>query len=121
MWREVYVILLVLATAQLPQFVWTSGWHLWAYRHDTEARKKHMESIRQSLPRAIGTGIVVVVLIVLMLIDSSTTNRIEADRQQKLVDAVTAQTEAVNAQTKALLAFLERMSPQITDNTSIAR
>jgi hypothetical protein len=60
-----------------------------------------------SLPRAISTGIVVVVLIALLLIGSSTTNRIDADRQQKLVDAVTAQTEAVNAQTKALLAFLE--------------
>jgi hypothetical protein len=69
----------------------------------------------------VGFYSLLVVLVVLLLMNSSTTNRIEADRHQKLVNAVTAQTEAVNAQTKALLAFLERVSPQITDNTSIAR
>ena len=116
--QEILIIVLVVAISELPSFVWNGLWSLWVYRKKPMERRTWMNSIQPRLPRTIGSAVVVVILIIFLLVDSATTNRIEESRQQRLIDAVAKQTEAVTAQTKAILDFLERTSDERGDNVT---
>jgi hypothetical protein len=125
LWHDVLLIILVVAVASLPAFIWNAFWGWYATRNKPPERELMMADFKRTLPRAIGSLVIGIVLLVLLWVDTTTTNRIEDDRQRRLVDAVTKQTEAVTKQTETFTAFIERMdillqrmSGQNGDNTT---